>query len=263
MIRLGVTGTDTGVGKTVVTCAAAAALRARGLRVVAMKPIETGVAFDDPLRDGARIARAAKNEMPLSVTAPVVFDRPLSPLFAARAANTVIDLTALDVAVRDADRDADALIVEGAGGLLVPITAVVSFADLFRRWSLDLIVVAANRLGVVNHTMLTVHAARSAGLSVRAIVLTCSTAPGDAVADPSTSTNAEQLRELLSRRTSPPRGTSAKSAAASGPTVVVELPWIQRVDDLPTLAHYAELSGLADVAARGAPVKPGDSPPTS
>src|SRR5947199_128418 len=156
MIRLGITGTDTGVGKTVVTCALGAGLRARGVEVVAMKPIETGVAFDDPQRDGLRIARAAQNAVALSTSAPIVFDRPLAPLIASRLANTVVDLTVLDAAVRASAEGAGALLIEGAGGLLVPVTSDFSFAELFARWQLRLVIVAANRLGVINHTMLTV-----------------------------------------------------------------------------------------------------------
>ena len=70
MIRLGVTGTDTGVGKTVVSCAIASGLRRRGLRVAGMKPIETGVGPNDPTRDGARLARASGSTLPLSILAP-------------------------------------------------------------------------------------------------------------------------------------------------------------------------------------------------
>ncbi len=236
MIRVGVTGTDTGVGKTVVTCALAAALRARGLRVAAMKPVETGVSFDDPARDGARLARAAGCDRPLSATAPIVFARPLSPLAAARALGRSVDLGALDAAINAAARDADALIVEGAGGLLVPVTVAVSFADLFARWSLDLVIVAANRLGVINHTLLTVQAAHAAGLVVRAVVLSSTTS---APSDPSTASNAAQLAELLATR-----------FPGAGPPVV-ELPWLRTVDDLPTLAEHAERCGLADLVVRG------------
>lgn len=82
MIRIGVTGTDTGVGKTVVSCALTAALVRRGHRVAAMKPIETGVLPDDPARDGARLARAAGDTQPLSVTAPITLPVPSAPLVA-------------------------------------------------------------------------------------------------------------------------------------------------------------------------------------
>ena len=79
MIRIGITGTDTGVGKTLVGCALAAELARRGLRVTAMKPIETGVATDDPRRDGARLARAAGDGRPLSLLAPLTLPDALAP----------------------------------------------------------------------------------------------------------------------------------------------------------------------------------------
>src|SRR5215831_3699908 len=96
MIRIGVTGTDTGVGKTVVTCAIAAALRRRGLRVAAMKPVETGAAFNAPERDGYRLRAASEDDRPISVTAPLAFPDPVAPLVAARYAGTSIDIDRLD-----------------------------------------------------------------------------------------------------------------------------------------------------------------------
>jgi dethiobiotin synthetase len=209
MIRLGITGTDTGVGKTLVACAIAAGLRKRGLRVAAMKPVETGVSFDDNLRDGARLARAAGDLLPLSVLSPVTLPLPVAPLVAARHARANIDLSVLDHAVRTAAADADALLVEGAGGLLVPITDRIAFDSLFARWGLDVVIVAANRLGVINHTRLTVAAARAAGLQVRAIVLnSVSQATDESAAD-----NAQVIAELETVR-------------------VIELPWLANSDDL-------------------------------
>jgi dethiobiotin synthetase len=226
VIRLAITGTDTGVGKTVVACALAAALRARSLSVVAMKPIETGVDHEDPSRDGARIARAARNTQPLADTAPIVLTRPVAPFVAAREDGVTIDLARLDALVARAAQNADVLLVEGAGGLLVPVTATDSFADLFRRWSLDVIIVAANRLGVINHTMLTMHAATASGLRTRAVVLNHLAA---VPADESAQGNLASLRELM-------------------PSIpVVALPWVANVDDLQSLAGIAEDSGLVNL----------------
>jgi dethiobiotin synthetase len=226
VIRIGITGTDTGVGKTVVTCALAAAFRARSLKVIAMKPIETGVAADDPARDGARIARAAGNPLPLAATAPVTLTRPVSPLVAAREDGVIIDLSRLDDFIAAASREADAIVVEGAGGLLVPVTPSVTFAELFRRWSLEVVIVAANRLGVLNHTMLTVRAALASGLTIRAVVLT---QLSFAAADESSSGNLASLRELI-------------------PSIpVVALPWTRNVDDLLALAELAEDCGVVDL----------------
>ena len=225
MIRIGITGTDTGVGKTLVGCGVARVLARRGLRVTAMKPIETGVAAADPLRDGARLARAANETRPLSLLAPLTLADPLAPLVAARRAGVTLDLDALDEVIRSAEVDTDVLIVEGAGGLLVPITERVSFDALFARLSLELVIIAANRLGVINHVRLTCAAARNAGLPIRAVALN-SLMPRDA--DLSVDDNAAIIAELEQVR-------------------VVELPWTREADDLDVIADLCERSGLAHV----------------
>jgi dethiobiotin synthetase len=222
MIRIGITGTDTGVGKTLVARAISSALRRRGLRVVAMKPIETGVSFDDPVRDGALLARAAGETRPLSAVAPLTFASPVAPLAAARESATTIDIDRLDAAVRDASAGADVLIVEGAGGLLVPVANGIAFDGLFARWSLDLVIVAANRLGVINHTRLTIAAARAAGLRVRCVVLNRLASESN---DPSVAHNAKLLRELET-------------------VAVIELPWLGSPDDLACATTHAEETGL-------------------
>jgi len=230
VIRIGITGTDTGVGKTLVGCGLAAALAHRGLRVTAMKPIETGVSADDRLRDGARLARAAGDTRPLSMLAPLTLPDPLSPLAAARRAGTTVDVEALDAALRSAERECDVLLVEGAGGLLVPITEHLSFDALFARWSLDLVIVAANRLGVINHVRLTCAAARRAGSPIRAVVLN-QTTPG--AADASVADNARLIAELEGVR-------------------VTELPWMRDPGDLDVVATLCERSGLADIVVPAA-----------
>ena len=234
MNRIAVTGTDTGVGKTIASCAIAAALVRRGLRVSAMKPIETGVDPHDPARDGARLHRAAADDRPLSAVAPITFPHPSAPVVAARRAGQRVDLELLDARVRDAARGRDVLIVEGAGGLLVPITERVSFDGLFARWALDLVIVAANRLGVINHARLTIAAARAANLRVRAVVLN-QLAPTPA--DTSVSDNARIIQEMER-------------------VPLVELPWMPDVNDLDALAAAAERSGLADLIVPAAAQNP-------
>jgi dethiobiotin synthetase len=226
MIRLGVTGTDTGVGKTVVACALASCFRRRGRTVATMKPIETGVEEDDGNRDAARLARAGGGRQSARMVGPITFPTPAAPLVAARRAGVAVDLAALERAVGTISASADVLIVEGAGGLLVPITSTIAFDALFRQWSLALVIVAANRLGALNHAMLTVAAARAAGLPVRCIVLNHATRDH---ANESDVGNAATLRELL-------------------PDIpVVELPWITDLADLDALADAAEQYGLAEV----------------
>ncbi|MDX2185143.1 MAG: dethiobiotin synthase [Gemmatimonadaceae bacterium] len=200
MIRLGITGTDTGVGKTIVTAALAALLAQGGRRVAVAKPIETGL---DPITrrdergdppDHELLAEAAGAGDALAAVCPLVLPDPLAPMVAAARAGVEIDLRALDHAITTLSEGRDALLVEGAGGLLVPITAEVAFDALFARWRLEVIVVAANRLGCISHTRLTVAAARAAGLSVRGIVLN-EVQPSEA-RDLARATNGELLQSL-------------------------------------------------------------------
>jgi dethiobiotin synthetase len=194
-LRLGVTGTDTGVGKTVVSCALLAALRARGLVARGMKPVETGVAVPRaPDTDAARLRRAAGDVDAWEDVCPAIYTEPLAPMVAAERANRPLDLVALDAAAARLAAGADALVVEGAGGLLVPLTRSLTFAGLATHWGLELVVVAADRLGVLNHALLTVREAERRGLRVRAVVLN---ALRPAPADVAESTNADVLRDLL------------------------------------------------------------------
>ncbi|HEY0779557.1 MAG TPA: dethiobiotin synthase [Gemmatirosa sp.] len=198
-LRLAVTGTDTGVGKTLVTCALIAALRARGLDVAAMKPVETGITPEDPATDAARLRAAAGARHDADDVCPVTYREPLAPLVAAERAGRPVELARLDAARARLEAAADALIVEGAGGLLVPFArgtggAVVDFAALAVRWALDLIVVAGDRLGVLNHALLTVREAERRGLRVRMVVLN---AFASSAADVAATTNLATLRTLL------------------------------------------------------------------
>jgi dethiobiotin synthetase len=159
-----VTGTDTGVGKTTLTCAWAAALTRRRRRVLAAKPVESG-GGDDALR----LARAAGHPPACWRS----FSAPIAPGVAAELAGEPIDLGQLEMALLQAaaDRDAELVLVEGAGGLLCPLGARATIADFARRLELPLIVVARSGLGTINHSVLTVREARRQGLSVAGVVL--------------------------------------------------------------------------------------------
>jgi dethiobiotin synthetase len=194
MKRIGITGTDTGVGKTVVSTALLAMLRARGRRVAGMKPIETGLARGDASSDAAALRAAAGDVDPEAWVCPVVLPEPLAPWIAARRAGHTIRLEVLDDAVARLSDGRDLVVIEGAGGLLVPITREVRFDTLFQRWGAGVIVVALDRLGVLNHTLLTVQSARSAGLAVHGIVLNEGSATVD---DLSRESNRAALEELL------------------------------------------------------------------
>ena len=196
MRGLFVTGTDTGVGKTVVAAAICAALAARGERVAAYKPVVTGT-DDEPgdwPPDHELLAAAANVGQTAANVTPLTFGPPLSPHYAAELADTAIDASRLRTAALHAaetaagggspssDSQADGtssprrapptLICEGVGGLLVPLTPTYSVRDLAVDLALPLVVVARTGLGTINHTLLTVEAARSAGLNVTGIVMT-------------------------------------------------------------------------------------------
>jgi dethiobiotin synthetase len=154
-----------------------------------MKPIETGGSDD-----AEQLQRAAGTQHPLELIRPVALPDPVAPLVAARRAGTQVDLRRLDQAFDTLCASSDVIVVEGAGGLLVPITESENFATLFRRWNLDLVIVAANKLGVVNHTLLTVETALQHGLTIQAIVLNTIHDGLQTVAE---STNSALLSELL------------------------------------------------------------------
>jgi dethiobiotin synthetase len=169
-----VTGTDTGVGKTVVAASIVAWLRGRGVAVRALKPLATGL--DDPPdpvwpRDHellASVAGATPQETILAGYGPAV-----SPHLAAELAGTrPLSVTELADGVRAAAAPADTLVVEGVGGLLVPLGPDADVRDLATTLGLPLVIVARPGLGTINHTLLTLEAAHRAGLRVAGVVLT-------------------------------------------------------------------------------------------
>ena len=173
MRGLFVTGTDTGVGKTVVAASILAALRARGERVAAFKPVVTGTnepADPDWPPDDELLATAAGVDVE-DVTA-TRFGPPVSPHFAAQLAGRPLDPALIRKAFDARAAAADTVIVEGVGGLLVPLTCDYLVRDLAVDLGLPLVVAASPGLGTINHTLLTLEAARGAGLAVAGVVLT-------------------------------------------------------------------------------------------
>lgn len=176
-----VVGTDTEAGKTVVTAALAAGLRARGCSVAAVKPVATGVAPGDAGEDASLLAHACGSVA--AESAMLTFALPRSPLAAAAAEGRTIDLDALVRQVSQcADRpDLDLLLVEGVGGVLVPLTERATVRDLVRRLDATVLVAGRAGLGTIGHCALTVEACRAAGLSVVGVVL--SDVDGDTAAE--------------------------------------------------------------------------------
>lgn len=193
-----VTGTDTGVGKTAVTCALARALRRRGVDVGVMKPLESGCARspDGTLlpADALALVAAAEVDDPLDAVCPERFEAPLAPALAAAREGRAPDLARIEATFAELARRHDLVLVEGAGGLLVPAAGDLTMADLAGRLGLPLLVVARAALGTLNHSLLTLEAARRRDLPVRAVVM--NDAAGAAGEDPSVADNPAVLARL-------------------------------------------------------------------
>lgn len=168
-----VAGTDTGVGKTAFTAAFLCRMFDSGLRPAPVKPVQTGVAPDEP--GDLDIALAAAGLSPSGTERrlmnPYRFRLPASPHLAAEHEGTTIDPALIIASCRELSRVWDCLLVESAGGLLVPLTRDYLSLDLARELGLPLIVLARAGLGTINHTLLTLTVARSAGLDVAAVAL--------------------------------------------------------------------------------------------
>jgi dethiobiotin synthetase len=165
-MRAFLTGTDTGVGKTFATALLARALRRAGLDTIALKPICSGD------RGDAEILRTAcDSELELDEVNPLWFQAPVAPYLAARREGRTVSIPALESWFRSISKGRQSVLVEGAGGWLVPIAQNLLIADLAAALGLPVIVVVANRLGCINHTLLTIESIRSRGLECRGIIL--------------------------------------------------------------------------------------------
>lgn len=173
MPGLFVTGTDTAVGKTVLSAAIVAGLRAQGRSVQAFKPVITGLgeAPDGPWPHDHELLAEVSGADPEQV-ALVGYDPPVSPHLAAELSGRHPDPKALVSTILAARRDGHVLIVEGAGGLLVPISDAYDMRSLARDLGLGVLIAARPGLGTINHTLLTVEAARGHRLALAGIVLT-------------------------------------------------------------------------------------------
>jgi dethiobiotin synthetase len=168
-----ITGTDTGIGKTVVAAGMVHALVQRGLRVAVMKPIAAGAdATPEGLRndDALALIRASNIEASYDTVNPYCLPAPISPHIAAREAGVTLDISRIVQAFDSLTARADYVVVEGAGGWLVPIDDSATIADVARALDLPVVLVVGLRLGCLNHALLTAQAIHDSGLKLAAWV---------------------------------------------------------------------------------------------
>jgi len=214
-----VTGTDTGVGKTFVSCALLHALARRHPRVVGMKPVAAGLVqtpdgWDS--EDAIALRAASTVRVPPALDNPVRLPDPLSPHLAAERAGTRIDIPHLVACQRELAQHADAMVVEGAGGFLVPLSPEHTGADLAQALGLPVLLVVGLRLGCLNHALLSAEAIRARGLPLAGWVAN-RIDPGMAAAD-------DNIAFLRQRLGAPLLADIAHSAAPDFRTVPIELP---------------------------------------
>ena len=158
-----VTGTDTGVGKTTISCALLRTFAAQGKRVIGMKPVVAG-SENGRWHDVEQLIAASNISAARAHINPYAFDPPVSPHIAAQQAGIGIDLAVIQHAYQALSNQADVVIVEGAGGFLVPLNAQQTGSDLARALNLPVILVVGMRLGCLNHALLSAQAILAAGL---------------------------------------------------------------------------------------------------
>lgn len=195
-----ITGTDTGVGKTFITAQIARAMRRKGIDVGVMKPVETGC----PVKGGRLVPsdalllkEASGSKDPLDLINPFRFKNPLAPAVASRLEGVTIDMAKIKKSFDELLRRHEAVLIEGAGGLLTPITGKKTMADLAQALSTPLVIIVANRLGAINHALLTIHCARCSGGGgggggIAGVIINNVT-PGK---DPSAGTNTKEITRL-------------------------------------------------------------------
>lgn len=159
-----VTGTDTGVGKTLVSCALLHALRVRGKRAVGMKPVAAGLDERGRNEDVEALCAASSFRAANGQVNPYAFYPPTAPHIAARWAGAEIGLNRIVESYRELAGQADCVVVEGVGGYCVPLNETEDTADLAVRLGLPVILVVGMRLGCLNHALLTARAIEASGL---------------------------------------------------------------------------------------------------
>jgi len=211
-----VTGTDTGVGKTVVTAGLLAALRARGVDALALKPVVTGTDEPpDPVWPPDHEILAELAQTTVATVNFAAYGPPVSPHLAAELSGRPVRPRALLDAIEATGRAHDLVLVEGVGGLLVPLDGGYDVRELAAELALPLVVVARAGLGTINHSLLTLEAARRGGLDVAAVVLNRWPARPGAI-ERSNRETIERLGEVTVRTFPELRGPAPGALAAAG-----------------------------------------------
>ena len=153
-----ITGTDTGVGKTLVSCALLHAFAVQGKRVAGFKPVAAGCDDDDHNDDAKRLRAAITVQATYGQINPYCFPHPIAPHLAARHAGARIDFSRIMVSYRELAGQVDEVIVEGVGGICVPLNEKEDSADLVKQLDLPVVLVVGMRLGCLNHAILTLRA---------------------------------------------------------------------------------------------------------
>ena len=219
-----VTGTDTGVGKTLIAGALLHGFAARGLRVVAMKPVAAGAVRRRGAwhhDDVAQLRAAAHVDAPQVVVNPYCFAPAIAPHIAAQESGVKIRMAVIAKNYARLGRNADLVVVEGAGGLLVPLGGKLNVADIPARLGLPVVLVVGLRLGCLNHALLTVEALQSRGLHLAGWIANC--------IDPAMAYATENLQALRTRIKAPLLGT-VRHAKNPRPAMVARILDISRLD---------------------------------
>jgi len=191
-----ISATDTSVGKTVVSAAIIRALTIMGFKTAGMKPIETGCLKSGEMlqsSDGAFLKKLTVMDEKINIVSPYLFELPVSPYVASYKEKKEIRLGVILKAYDALLKKYDAIVVEGAGGLYVPIHKDYFMADLAREMELPLVIVARPGLGTINHSLLTISYARSKGVEIAGILFNYISQPEDSVAE---KMNPDTLQEL-------------------------------------------------------------------
>jgi len=179
MKGLFITGTDTGIGKTILSALLLAEIRRRGIHAAPIKPVQTGCDGNVPDLDYAlAMASMEVDDETYAAMAPYTFEPACSPHLAAEMAGVEIDIAEMVIAARTLAMEYEFIVAEGAGGVMVPLSRHEMTLDLMQALKYPVVITAKPGLGTINHTLLTIRTLRSDGLDIAGVVFVCSE-PGE------------------------------------------------------------------------------------